>query len=232
MAISPVSISRSPSRSAQSVRIWDLPTRVFHWVLAATIFGAILTVKLGGNWMDWHTRLGTAALALLSFRIVWGIVGSRYARFASFLYSPKTAWAYLRPTRGEPIKHYAGHNPAGAASVFILLLTLLLQVLTGLFSSDSISVEGPWAKYLSEEHVSLATTIHHWMEWPLYALIGLHIGAVFFYLLAKKENLIRPMLTGDKHLPGARPAKDTWLVRLAGLGLLGTAMASAIWFLR
>lgn len=231
MAISPVSISGNPPRSDHAVRIWDLPTRVFHWVLAAAFFGAILTVKLGGNWMDWHIRLGSTALALLSFRIVWGIVGSRYARFASFLYSPRTAWAYLRPTRSDRVKHYAGHNPAGAASVFVLLLTLLLQVGTGLFSSDSISVEGPWAKYLSEEHVSLATTIHHWMEWPLYALIGLHIGAVFFYLLARQENLIRPMVTGDKHLPGVPPAKDTWPVRLVGLGMLSTGIASAIWFL-
>jgi cytochrome b len=231
MGISPVTLRSDHSLSDKPVRIWDLPTRVFHWLLAGTIFGAIVSANLGGNWMDWHIRLGGAALALLSFRIIWGIVGSRYARFSSFMYSPKTAWTYLRQIPDQLTSHYPGHNPAGAASVFALLLNLLLQVGTGLVSSDSISVEGPLAKYLSEDHVSLATTIHRWMEWPLYVLIGLHIGAVFFYLLAKKENLIRPMVTGDKHLPDVPPAADSWPVRIAGLGLLGTGVALSILFL-
>lgn len=231
MDIAPVSPKAHASGPDEAVRIWDLPTRVFHWALAATVFGAILTVKLGGNWMDWHIRLGVTALALLVFRLTWGLVGTRYARFISFIYSPRQAWTYMRAHASGTPTHYAGHNPAGAASVLALLLLMLTLVSSGLCSSDSISVEGPLAKYLSESQISLATTLHHGLEWPLYVLIGLHIGAVFFYLMVKRDNLIKPMLTGDKFLAGAPAATDNWLVRLAGFGLLGSSMAAAFWFL-
>jgi cytochrome b len=190
----------SSPAAAHTTRVWDLPTRIFHWSLLVCVVGLFVTVNIGGNWMQWHFRCGYAVGTLLLFRIVWGFVGGRWSRFASFIYAPSTVLAYFKG-QGKP-EHSVGHNPLGAGSVFALLGFLLLQVGTGLFSDDDIAFQGPLAKLVSSARVSAATWYHKQVgSKVLFALIVLHIAAIVFYLYKKKENLIRPMLHGDKHLP-------------------------------
>ena len=210
------------------VRVWDLPTRVFHWSLLAFVSGAVISAQLGGNWMEWHLRCGAATLGLLAFRIVWGLVGPRYARFRSFLYAPRVVLAHLRKIRSAGERH-AGHSPSGAVSVFALLGVLVALSVSGLFSSDSISTDGALVRFASESTVSLATSIHVRLQWAIYGLVALHVAAVLAHLVVKKDDLIRPMLHGDK--PGIRAphAADSIGVRMAGLALMLGSVAGAVW---
>jgi len=178
------------------VRVWDLPTRLFHWLLLAGVTTSFITVKLGGNAMIWHGRAGTFVLSLLVFRVLWGFIGSPTARFANFVKGPKAIWLYLR---GVSPKHLTlGHNPLGALSVVALLGLFLFQALTGLGTSDDIFFDGPLVKDLSSETVSLITSLHKSTEPFLLSLVGLHITAIVFYRLAKNTNLVTPMITGHK----------------------------------
>jgi cytochrome b len=226
-------VARAPAAtvSRPGVRVWDLPTRVFHWSLLGCVAGAVASAQLGGTWMDWHPRFGAATLGLLVFRIVWGMAGPRYARFRSFLYAPRAVLAHLKAMRGSAERH-AGHSPSGALSVFALLGVLAALVLSGLFSSDSISTEGALVRFASEAAVALATSIHVKLQWLIYALVALHVAAVLAYLLIKKDDLIRPMLNGDK--PGLRAphAADSIGVRIAGLSLMLGAVSGALWLFR
>jgi cytochrome b len=190
----------------QAVRVWDLPTRVFHWLLAACVVGSITSAKIGGNAMAWHFRFGYVVFTLLAFRLLWGWVGGRWSRFSSFVYAPATTLRYLRGRSAAHEHHDVGHNPLGAWSVFGLLAILALQVGTGLFADDEISNTGPLIKFVSGA-TSLRLTSWHktYGQWGVIGLALLHIGAVLFYL-KRKKNLLRPMWTGDKVLPSAVPA--------------------------
>ncbi len=180
-----------------TVRVWDLPTRIFHWALVACVIGLVTTAQIGGDAMAWHFRFGYTVLSLLLFRVIWGVVGGRWSRFASFVYSPATVVRYLRG-QGQP-EHAIGHNPLGAVSVFALLGFLLLQVASGLISDDEIATAGPFAKFVSNSLVSTATFYHTNVgKLILIALVLLHVGAILFYLFKKRENLVRPMIRGDK----------------------------------
>lgn len=184
------------------VRVWDLPTRLFHWLLLACLIGLVSTAQIGGNAMEWHFRLGYAVLCLLLFRLVWGVVGGQWSRFASFVYSPATVVRYLRG-QGQP-EHAVGHNPLGAISVFLLLGVLLLQVASGLISDDEIAATGPFVKYVSETMVRSGTVYHKEIGAKiLYALAALHLGAILFYLLKKGQNLTPSMFHGDKKVTAA-----------------------------
>lgn len=182
------------------VRVWDAPTRLFHWSLVACFAGLIVSAQLGGAAMVWHFRFGFAVLSLLLFRFVWGFQGGVWSRFSSFLYSPRHIWRYLR---GQSIPtDNVGHNPLGALSVFALLLFLALQVSTGLLSDDEISASGPLTRFVSELVVSNATFYHRQIgKLMLLVLVLMHFGAILFYTFFKHENLIKPMLHGDKVLP-------------------------------
>jgi cytochrome b len=220
-----------------AVRIWDLPTRVFHWLLAATILGALSTAWIGGNAMVWHMRCGLTVMALLVFRLVWGLIGGRWSRFASFIYAPGTVLRYLRGDV-RPGEHLdAGHNPLGALSVFSMFGFLAVQVATGLVADDEISIQGPLNRFISSEKGRLATSWHHeYGQWIVLALVVLHIAAIVYYVVRKKTNLVRPMVTGDKPIPPAAadtpPSDDTMLTRAMALAL-GLACASlSIWVAR
>ena len=180
-----------------TTRVWDLPTRIFHWALFGLIIAMVATGLLGGNAMVWHFRCGYAVLSLLLFRLVWGLIGGHWSRFVSFIYSPGAVLQYLRG-QGRP-EHSVGHNPLGAGSVFALLFFLFAQVGTGLFSDDDIAASGPLSKFVSNATVSLLTGYHKNIG-KYVLLVLLHIAAILFYLLKKKENLIGPMLHGDKSL--------------------------------
>ncbi|HVL45028.1 MAG TPA: cytochrome b/b6 domain-containing protein [Acidovorax sp.] len=212
-----------------TVRIWDLPTRIFHWALAACIVGLVITANMGGNAMVWHFRLGYAVLALLVFRVFWGLVGGRWSRFSALLYSPARLVRYLR---GVPHPEDGiGHSPLGALSVLVLLAVLAAQVGTGLLSDDEIAFAGPLTPYVSNAIVGLATNYHKDIgQFLVLALVGLHVLAIIFYVRVRKQQLVRPMLDGDKTLPeAAAPSRDDALSRIMALVVLALSAGVAWW---
>lgn len=219
---------RTTSNNSHTVRVWDLPTRVFHWALALCIIGLIITGNVGGNAMVWHFRIGLTVLALLLFRLVWGVVGGRWSRFANFIYSPRSIVNYVRG-KGKA-EHSVGHTPTGAGSVFALLVVLLLQVGSGLVSDDEISNAGPLTRFVSTATVNLATNYHKNIgKWIILALVVLHIAAIVFYL-RRKQNLIKPMLHGDKQLAASMPAsRDDAASRVSALAIFGICAAFVVW---
>ncbi|MBL8376102.1 cytochrome b/b6 domain-containing protein [Accumulibacter sp.] len=184
--------------NTQRIRLWDLPTRIFHWSLAILVLAAFVSGKIGGNAMDWHGKFGLTILGLLTFRLVWGIVGSTYARFASFFPTPASVLAYLRGQwRG------VGHNPLGALSVFGLLGLLAFQVASGLFSNDDIAFRGPLYDLIGKALSDRLTGLHKLSVNALIALVVLHLAAILYYTRVRKDNLLKPMLTGWREVaPG------------------------------
>jgi cytochrome b len=223
-----------PETALAPVRVWDLPTRLFHWLLAAAVVGSVASVKIGGAAMVWHFRFGYVVLTLVCFRLLWGVLGGRWSRFASFIYAPGTVVRYLRG-RSAPAEHLdIGHSPTGAASVFALLGILAAQLGTGLVADDEIANQGPLYKFVSSETALTATSWHKsWGQWLLLGLVALHIAAILFYLLKKHTNLITPMLRGDKLLPPATPASADGAAQRAGaLVLVALCAGLAYWVAR
>jgi len=226
----------SGSRAAPAaVRIWDLPTRLFHWLLAAAVLGALSTAWIGGNAMEWHMRCGLTVLALVTFRIVWGLIGGRWSRFSSFIYAPGTVLRYLRGEVRDGEHLDAGHNPLGSFSVFALLGFLSLQVATGLLADDEIAFHGPLNRFVNGQQAQAATSWHKDAgQWILLTLVVLHLAAIVFYRVRKNKNLVQPMITGDKPqsmLAADTPASvDSMGTRLLGL-LLGLACAALAWWI-
>ena len=200
-----------------AVRVWDLPTRVFHWALAACVLGLVVTGKLGGTAMPWHGRLGLLAASLLLFRLVWGFAGGHWSRFSSFAYSPATVLLHLRG-RQQP-QHAIGHNPLGSLSVWALLLVLLLQAGSGLFSDDREEFAGPLNAKVSNATGRTATRYHKGMgQAAVLALTALHLAAIAYYRLRRQQRLVAPMWHGDKPLPpGTRAARDDVRSRVTAL---------------
>ena len=179
---------------SQTVRIWDLPTRLFHWALAFSVIGAFITVKMGN--MDWHIRLGEWVFCLILFRIIWGFIGPHYARFSQFIKGPKSIATYLKDG-----KKVYGHNPLGALSVIALLALFGFQAVTGLYTGDGYFYQGPLYS-IGRGVRDTMTSWHHQMEIWMILLFVLHVGAVFFYKFFKKDNLLTPMITGKASLAG------------------------------
>lgn len=214
-----------------AVRVWDLPTRIFHWVLAASIAGSLFSAWVGGNAMTWHTRLGYLVFALLAFRAVWGLVGGRWSRFASFIYAPGASVRFLRGQSEPGGRDQVGHSPLGSLSVFALLAILSAQVATGLFANDEIATQGPLANFVADATARRLTGWHTgWGKWLIVGLTVLHVGAVLFYLVRRRDDLIRPMWTGDKRLPADVPASaDSLGTRLLALVLFVAAAGLVAW---
>jgi cytochrome b len=227
-----------PADSPRSVRVWDLPTRLFHWSLAACIVGSVASAKIGGNAMVWHFRLGYVVFALLLFRLLWGIVGGRWSRFSSFLFSPATAWRYLRG-RVSPAEHLdVGHNPLGALSVFALLTVLAVQVGTGLVADDEIANLGPLNRFVSTDTGLSATAWHkEGGQWLILGLVGLHLAAIAFYTW-RGQGLVGAMVDGDKTLPADAVAdaladppasRDNGATRTLALALMAACTGLVAW---
>ena len=218
----------SNSHTLHTVRVWDLPTRVFHWGLVLGIVGLVITGNVGGNAMVWHFRFGLTVLSLLLFRLVWGLVGGRWSRFASFVYSPRSLINYVKGN-GKP-QHSVGHTPLGAGSVFALMAILLAQVGSGLFSDDEIASAGPLTRFVSGATVNLATNYHKNIgKWIVLALVLLHVAAILFYLW-RKHNLIRPMVHGDKQLTYLAPSsRDDAVSRTAAALVFGVCAGGVFW---
>jgi cytochrome b len=187
----------STPTNSKKLRVWDLPTRAFHWALAICVILLVITGSLGGDKMQLHVTLGTVVLSLLIFRVIWGFVGGYWSRFVQFFYMPWTIFRYLRG-ESKP-EHDMGHNPLGSLSVWGLLCILGAQVATGLIGDDEIATQGPLVKFVSGSTSLIATSYHkHWGKWIIMTLVCLHVAAILFYLLKKKQNLIKPMIGGDK----------------------------------
>lgn len=177
--------------------IWDIPTRIFHWAIAITLFYSWYSITQEGN-LDRHFISGFVALGLILFRVIWGFVGPRYARFASCIYKPSELVAYVKTLFNREGGKYAGHNPLGALSVFALLLVILFQAVSGLFADDEFYYFGPLNDYISSGMAGKITQLHYANVNIIIGLAALHIVAILFYQLYKKENLIIAMITGKK----------------------------------
>jgi cytochrome b len=211
------------------VRVWDLPTRAFHWALVLAVVSLVLTAEFDA--LVWHMRIGLGVGALLVFRLLWGLVGGHWSRFTSFVRRPATILRYLRG-EVQPDDHFeVGHNPLGALSVLALLALLLLQVASGLVADDEVATTGPLNRFVSGAVAQLGTAWHTEVgKAILIVLVLLHVGAIVYYRRKKQVNLVTPMLTGDKPLPAGTPASaDTLATRLRAVALLAACGALAAW---
>lgn len=215
----------------QRVRIWDLPTRLFHWTLAIAVVAMVVLARIGGDAMHWHFRVGYLIFALLLFRLAWGVVGGHWSRFASFVPTPGRLLAYLRG-RSDPADH-AGHNPLGALSVLAMLAALGLQVASGLFADDEIAYAGPLAARVSGATVDLASSYHtSWGKFLVIGLVVLHVLAIGVYVL-RRHNLVGPMIRGDRTLAGpVTGSRDTTGRRLLALALFALGAAAVYGLVR
>ncbi len=217
----------STQQSLFRVRVWDLPTRLFHWSVAICFTGLVITGMVGDAAMVFHFRFGYAMLALLLFRLVWGLLGGHWSRFSSFLFSPKLTLSFLKNKSSFAT---VGHSPLGALSVWALLIFLCAQVATGLVSDDEISYTGPLSHLVSNATVSLATSYHTDIgKWILLALVLVHIVAIVIYTRLK-HRLVSAMFHGDKHLAAPAPtSRDDAVSRLLALFIFALCSAIAYW---
>ncbi|SEI77105.1 Cytochrome b [Azotobacter beijerinckii] len=206
---------------SDSIKVWDAPLRLFHWSLALAVGAAMVTGWLGGNLMVWHGRLGLSILGLLAFRLLWGVLGSTYARWSRILAAPLGLGDYLRGRWRQ-----AGHNPLGALSVLALLGLLLFQTLSGLAANDEIAFQGPLYRLVDSDTSFWLTGLHRQAKWLLLGLIGLHLLAILYYGLVRRRPLLRAMIGGrsPRAYPEQREATGgaPWAlaVALAGAVLL------------
>ena len=202
-----------------TVRIWDLPTRVFHWSLAVCVVGLVITGNVGGDAMAWHFRLGYAVLTLVLFRLVWGVFGGYWSRWSQLPANPTSVLAYIQGSTSA--RHLAGHSPLGSWSVLALMLFLSLQVATGLVSDDEIANMGPLSSLVPGAWVSLATSWHkNWGKLILIVLVVSHLLAIAWYRWGKQQPLVPAMWHGDKTLPEAvTPSRDNGKSRSLALAL-------------
>ncbi len=190
------------------VLVWDLPTRLFHWSIAVLVVICVVTGKLGLDWLNVHMIGGYGVLTLVFFRLVWGFVGGRHARFTSFVRGPAAVWRHSVGMFKKDAPRHLGHNPLGGWSVMAMLGALLLQASTGLFASDDIFTEGPLYPLASKAASDLLTRIHRWNADAIIVLVTIHLLAIGFFLVVKHDNLIRPMIDGRKMWRGPAPSAD------------------------
>lgn len=207
----------------QKLKVWDLPTRLFHWSLVLAIAFMWYSAKTGGNLLAWHLRIGLFILGLVVFRICWGVWGSDTARFQNFVRGPSQIKRYLKGELTE--NEQPGHNPLGALMVLALIGSVLFQVITGLFTSDenTFLYNGYLSHLISEDTSSAIRKIHGTFFNILLALAAAHITAVLVYKWVKKHNLITPMISGYKYLEGKLP-----ILKFAGIGKFLAALVIAV----
>ncbi len=217
-------MNRATAAAPRRIKVWDLPVRISHWVMAALVIGLLVT-GFKGN-LGLHIQFGQILLVVLVFRIVWGFLGSTTARFTDFIRGPGAIAAYLRTGYSAT----AGHSPLGALSVVAMLGVLAWQVGTGLFAQDEIGIDqGPFAGKIAGELSSRISSWHSTTKWLVIALVAVHVLAIFYYAIAKRMDLVGPMVTGSKKVAPDVPWRDT-----SGYNLvLATAILALIaggWF--
>lgn len=220
-------MSEKPA-TVHRVRVWDLPTRLFHGALVLAIGGSLITGLIGGGAMVWHLRLGQAALALLMFRLLWGLVGGRWSRFGAFPLSPRALAQYLRG-QGH-VASRIGHSPLGSLSVLGFLLLLTAQLVTGLVSNDDIAFAGPASHLVSNATVAAATAYHKgWGKLLMWAWVLLHLAAILVYRW-RGQALVAAMLHGDKTASEpVPPSRDDGRTRLGAAVVFALCVAASAW---
>lgn len=181
------------------IKVWDAPTRLFHWSIVALVTTSYVTARNG--WIDWHFYSGYAILTLVLFRLLWGLFGSETARFGSFVRGPKAAIRHLVHLAKRQPEPEAGHNAAGAFMVLALLALLLFQAVSGLFSNDGLFTEGPLAALVGGAASDTLTKLHGLSFDLILIAVAVHVCAVVLYAVLVRQDLVRPMITGWKRLP-------------------------------
>ncbi len=179
------------------LKIWDLPIRLFHWSLALLIIFLWYSAKISTDLMEWHAIAGKVLFALILFRLIWGIVGSETAQFSKFIKPPLTTIAYLRSMKKSDNEPIIGHTPPGAYMIITMLLVILIQIVSGLCSSDDIFVEGNFYRYLDHETAEWMASIHYYTFYILIFLISLHVSTIAIYAITG-VNMVKPMISGSK----------------------------------
>jgi len=212
----------SSHTSQHNIRVWDLPTRLFHALLIVCVAGLVITGEIGGDAMRLHFLFGYGVLTLVLFRLVWGFVGGHWSRFVNFVPTPAQLLAYVQALRTRSAPPSVGHNPLGALSVIAMLLMLAIQVLSGFISDDEIAATGPWTSLVPNAWIELATEYHSEIgKTILIVLVILHVASILYYKRYKNEDLITPMIKGDKQEPATTPAsRDTRTSRIFALSVL------------
>ena len=213
------------SESPLTRRVWDLPVRITHWALVLTFAGAYLSHAAGVQYFALHRWFGYAVLVLVAFRLAWGFVGTRHARFANFVRGPRAVLQYLRALPGGAAP--PGHNPLGAVMAVALLAALAVQALTGLFANDEIFNAGPLYGYVSDERSLALTSLHRQLFYWIAAAAGLHVLAVIAHRVFGKHDLVTPMFTGRKPAAQVSAAQEIgrsrpWLALLLVATLAAT----------
>jgi cytochrome b len=214
--------------STARIRVWDLPTRIFHWVLATLVVFSFTTGHIGGRWLEWHMRSGFTILALLVFRIAWGIFGSETSRFASFVRGPGAFLAHARDIARHKPRRVIGHNPMGAWMAVFLVAILLAQAVSGLFADDEISHTGPLVEKVSNATVAKMSALHSFNGWIVAGAAVLHVLAIAFYWLRFRDNLVAPMWSGWREADAGVPPpamRATWLAAI----FLAIAAGAVYW---
>lgn len=210
------------------MRVWDLPLRIFHWALMLSVIGAIGLSKAGVMWA--HERFGLTVMGLIIFRLIWGFVGGHHARFVNFVTGPRAVLAWLRSNGGQGVRQ-AGHSPLAAYSVLALLGIAGFMAGSGSVSNDGILFDGPMAHLVSMEASKQATSAHHFGQYLLFALVGLHVVAILFYKFVKRQGLTAAMVHGRTSDPADRIAGVDGGISIRhtffGLGLMIVCVAIA-----
>ncbi len=229
-----------PPEPRVAIKVWDLPVRVFHWAIVVLLVFQVITGELGGSLMPLHLLSGYSILVLLVFRVLWGFAGSTHARFASFIAGPVATLRFARRLFSRQAVPQVGHNPLGGWSVVAMLVVMLLQAGSGLFANDGDEALGPLAPYVSVDVSTTFTEFHRSNLKVLIVLASLHVLAVLFHWLVKKDNLIAAMFTGVKDVPeaavstsGATPCArarcGAWL-RASNRTPIRRAFGARLWF--
>lgn len=177
--------------------VWDIPVRLFHWLLVLAIAAQWFTAEQRGDWLEWHFYIGYFTIGLILYRLIWGVVGTRYAKFTEFFPTPKSLLLWFKDNKQE----YVGHPPLGALMVVLMLTIILIQGVSGLFTTDDIFTDGPWREVLSSQWQDYADWLHGNVFTVIQVAIAVHIIAALYYFLVKKNNLIWPLISGRKSVP-------------------------------
>lgn len=214
----------------KSVLVWDWPVRLSHWLIVFLFTGLIITGKSEGDYLEYHFYMGYSLSAVVIARLIYGIYGSRYARFSQFVYRPRVILAYFLTLISGKKEHYLGHNPIGGLMVVVLLLALCVQWGAGLYTSDDIFWFGPLNQYAEDDWNTLMSFIHHLLPNGLLFLVGAHILAVLYHEIGLKERLILPMLHGRKEtcVKELTPVKTPQWGIIFSL-LIGLAWLALLW---
>jgi cytochrome b len=188
----------APPGATEKRLVWDLPLRLFHWLFALSITASWITGKAGFDWMQYHFYLGYFMIGLLVFRLIWGFIGPRHARFSSFLQKPAAIWTYAQGLFDRHSHPSVGHNPVGALMVVLMLLLVALQVSTGLFSTDAVIWTGPYYPSVKHATASLLSSVHSVNSNFILGAVVLHLMAIIYYRTFKKQSLVSAMFTGYK----------------------------------